>query len=159
MHQLDSSSEGLNHDHLVKEFLDFIALMRRYRPIHSEMHENNGSEHPNLTRSQLETLFCLFRNDNQELKTLAEKQGVSSSAMTQLIDHLVNIQYLERRVDPVDRRAIRVNLTEEGLQVVKHIHEKYQQNMSKLLDCLDEQDLIDLKRIYKKLSQNFPSNL
>ena len=59
-------------------------------------------------------LFALLEEDGSPLKEIGTKAQIDSSSMTELVDKLENEGYLERRLDPQDRRAIRVFLTPKG---------------------------------------------
>ena len=59
-------------------------------------------------------LFALLEEDGSTLKEIGTKAQIDSSSMTVLVDKLENEGYLERRLDPQDRRAIRVFLTPKG---------------------------------------------
>ena len=59
-------------------------------------------------------LFALLEEDGSTLKEIGTKAQIDSSSTTVLVDKLENEGYLERRLDPQDRRAIRVFLTPKG---------------------------------------------
>ncbi len=50
---------------------------------------------------------------------LAEEHGLSSGAMTNRLDRLEEARFVRRLPDPKDRRALNVELTEEGHRVWK----------------------------------------
>jgi DNA-binding MarR family transcriptional regulator len=53
------------------------------------------------------------------LSEIIEQLGVSKQAAGQLVDTLVVRGYLERSIDPEDRRRLRVTLTERGAAAAK----------------------------------------
>lgn len=54
---------------------------------------------------------------------IAEAQGVSPQAVSQALDELVALGYVERRVDPTDARRRRVALTPLGWEMVEATRE------------------------------------
>ncbi|MGE5405895.1 MAG: MarR family winged helix-turn-helix transcriptional regulator [Candidatus Saccharibacteria bacterium] len=59
-------------------------------------------------------LFCLLEDDGITLKEIGNRAQIDSSSMTVLVDKLENEGLVERKLDPQDRRAIRVFLTDKG---------------------------------------------
>ena len=60
-------------------------------------------------------LFSVFdRDTGTPIGVLAQRAGVTSQAMSQIVEDLVRNGYVERREDPNDRRIRIVTLTEKG---------------------------------------------
>lgn len=74
-----------------------------------------------LTRSQWSVLVHLFRTDGIQQKELAELLDITAITLTGLLDRLERDGWVERRADPVDRRAKRVYLTEKVAPVMKEL--------------------------------------
>jgi len=56
-------------------------------------------------------------DDGTRIGVLAERAGVSKQAMAQLVTHLERHGYVERSVDPADRRAQLIRATDRGREV------------------------------------------
>jgi DNA-binding MarR family transcriptional regulator len=67
-----------------------------------------------LTLAQYRTLATLRGATTREPWELARSVQVSSAHMTSVLDQLLRLGLVERRVDPVDRRRRQVALTEAG---------------------------------------------
>lgn len=67
-----------------------------------------------LTPVQCGILNCLYKQDGLGIKVLCESMSINSSTMTGIIDRMEDAGLVERRPDPVDRRALVVYLTEKG---------------------------------------------
>ena len=52
--------------------------------------------------------------DGLRLGELAERAGMTAQSIGELVDDLESLGYVERRQDPIDRRAKRVHLTRKG---------------------------------------------
>lgn len=68
-------------------------------------------------RPAFHPVFQWCRPEGSRLSELAEMSGVTKSAMTQLIDVLVGLGYVERVSDPRDGRATLIRRTERGWAV------------------------------------------
>lgn len=53
------------------------------------------------------------------LTTVAERAGMTKQAMGRLADELIGLGYIARSPDPSDRRAVRLNFTESGLDLMQ----------------------------------------
>ena len=68
-------------------------------------------------RPAFHPVFQWCKPEGSRLSELAEMSGVTKSAMTQLIDVLVGLGYVERAPDPGDGRATLIRRTERGWAV------------------------------------------
>ena len=68
-------------------------------------------------RPAFHPVFQWCKPEGSRLSELAEMSGVTKSAMTQLIDVLVGLRYVERAPDPQDGRATLIRRTERGWAV------------------------------------------
>lgn len=64
-----------------------------------------------LTRSQWQLLYLLYSDDGQTQTQLAEGLAMAKPPLGKLVDRLEEDGWVERREDPMDRRAKRVFLT------------------------------------------------
>lgn len=72
-----------------------------------------------ITAAQSFVLFSLLRKDGQNFKDIAEDVNLDSSAITGLVDRLEKEQLVKRVVDPDDRRAFCIYLTDRGRQIAE----------------------------------------
>jgi DNA-binding MarR family transcriptional regulator len=95
---------------------DFIALKRSFA--------KGGGEHLHrnpVTAAQWEALFAVHQRGEAPVKDIAAALGVSSSAVTQLVDGLVEGGYLERAASAEDRRAVVLSLSKKSARHFKEI--------------------------------------
>jgi MarR family transcriptional regulator for hemolysin len=74
-----------------------------------------------LTRSQWSVLAHLLRTDGIQQKELAEQMDITAITLTGLLDRMEREGWVERRADPIDRRAKRIYLTEKVAPVTKEL--------------------------------------
>jgi DNA-binding MarR family transcriptional regulator len=72
-----------------------------------------------LSLAQSGTLLQLHRKGTCGVTDLGDSLGVSSAAASQMLDRLVQQGLIERSLDPEDRRARRITLTDAGQQAVR----------------------------------------
>src|SRR5262245_1013634 len=66
-------------------------------------------------------VFAHVPPEGIRLTGLAERARMTKQAMAELVADLERLGYLERRPDPVDRRAKRIGLTAEGRDAVEAV--------------------------------------
>ena len=120
----------------------------------------DGCDHgrrPPLSREHLLTLISQYP-DGVRQKVIAEKAGISQSSASEVINKLENDGYVERKVDPDDKRATLLFLTEMGTARAAEVEderkemlqgmfyrltEEEKQTLSELLDKLLTEDLVE----------------
>ena len=76
-----------------------------------------------VTMSQAKCLYLAAVHPGIGMSALAEHLHVGSSAVSGLVDRLVEHGYLDRYEDPLDRRHQLVSLTPAGIEVLDRIRE------------------------------------
>jgi DNA-binding MarR family transcriptional regulator len=71
-------------------------------------------EGPALTSTQRLALFELLEDGPMRLNDLAGRMGLSAPTASRAVDALADAELVERRTDPDDRRALRIELTAAG---------------------------------------------
>lgn len=64
------------------------------------------------------TVLATLRDGSRRISDLSEYAGVTQPTMTVLIDRMERQHWVERVVDPGDRRAVRVQITPEGREAI-----------------------------------------
>jgi DNA-binding MarR family transcriptional regulator len=108
----------------------------------------------NITLPQLRVLGLLCSHEQgisgRELATLL---GVGPSAVTPLVDRLVDHGYVRREEDRLDRRITRLLLTDDGLTLLHRMHVGRREQMADLLRCLDAEELAVVREAFELLSR------
>ena len=77
------------------------------------------SRETGLSMSQFGVLFHLSRKQSSGVTNLGDHLGVTSAAVSQMLDRLVQQGLILRTEDPNDRRVKKIVLTEKGSQVLQ----------------------------------------
>lgn len=111
--------------------------------------------------SELRVLFCIgkgFRSEGlSELKVseISRRLHVTSPTVTQLIKGLEAHGLVERNVDPVDRRAVGIKLTEKGEQVTRRASEQFIASIGELVEYLGEEESEQFAELLLKVSRYY----
>ena len=84
-------------------------------------------------------------------KMIAEEAGINQSSTSELIDKLENDGYIERRVDPTDKRATLLFLTELGAARADEVEDERKEMFKGLFAKLSEEEKQTLSDLLDKL--------
>jgi DNA-binding MarR family transcriptional regulator len=96
-------------DECAREVLEVVPLIMW--AIRAQMRSHRTRD---LTVVQFRALAFLGRNKGASLSDLAEHIGLTRPSASKLVDGLVGRRMVSRKADSVDRRRIRLTLTEKG---------------------------------------------
>jgi MarR family transcriptional regulator for hemolysin len=93
---------------------------------------------------------------------LAARVGIDGSSLVRLIDMLVERGLVERRMDPLDRRARRLFLSDAGRQAERHLRSVLVEAETELLADVDDEEIAVVLHALTKIeariaSRNEPS--
>lgn len=74
-------------------------------------------------------------------------------AASQLVETLVLKNYVQRNPDPTDRRAVRITLSETGLNIFEEVYAHFDAELDKRAQALTNEELGALERIVKKIQK------
>lgn len=106
--------------------------------------------------STVQIMFLLYINkhpENNNSKTLAKTFSVTSGAVTQTIDSLVEKELISRKEDPDDRRTIRLLLTEKAKEKLERFKKIYAKTACTLFANLEMSEIDDLLKIMDKIKK------
>ena len=66
-------------------------------------------------------LYVLWQNDNIPIVELSRKTGLAKTTLTSMLDRMEKAELISRVFDPMDRRQIRIVLTENA----RKLNDKY----------------------------------
>ena len=104
-----------------------------------------------LTGPQLHILYALAHVGNFNVKEIAAKMGVTSSAATQIIEGLVKAGYVERNQDEHDRRIVHVEFSVPGKRKFENIRRAHMERVCLLFNVLSDSEIDLLIGISEKV--------
>ncbi|MBR7130477.1 MAG: MarR family transcriptional regulator [Lentisphaeria bacterium] len=105
-----------------------------------------------LTVSQQRMLRMVWRltRDSSRgimLRELADKFGLTSSAVSVMVESLVKIKCLERTVDPDDRRKVMIKISADGMKQCRIAEESFSEKIAEFVETYDADKLAAFKGV------------
>lgn len=105
-----------------------------------------------LTLPQLKLLGLLAsRPEGMHGRELARVLGIRPSAVTALVERVVEPGYAWREEDPRDRRIIRVRITERGRELLERMAAGQRELLGRMLDQLSPDELVIVQQALRRL--------
>ncbi|AIF44831.1 MarR family winged helix-turn-helix transcriptional regulator [Virgibacillus sp. SK37] len=104
--------------------------------------------------SSILVLQELRQKGAQKQSELASTLGYTPGAMTNIASKLINEGYAIRKYDAGDRRVIRLEITEEGLQLLENAQQKGTEIRKEMFEVLSEEEISQFLAIQEKLLQH-----
>ncbi|MGE4557731.1 MAG: MarR family winged helix-turn-helix transcriptional regulator [Desulfovibrionaceae bacterium] len=117
--------------------------------------ENAVIQDSGLTLPRMHTLEMIGSLGEPRMKELAVKMGVTTGALTVLVDRLVQAGLVERRPDAQDRRSIRVVLTEAGKSHFEAHHRLHRRLTEEIICALSDEEAAQFMTMLEKLIEHF----
>ncbi|WP_054024120.1 MarR family winged helix-turn-helix transcriptional regulator [Bacillus sp. FJAT-28004] len=105
-----------------------------------------------LTAPQCFILGIISKDQNITVTRLAEKMEVKPSAITVMLDRLVNNGYAERIHDVKDRRVVLVRCTEKGISALQRIKGDIEALLKHHLQEMDTTEMLRFVETFEKIA-------
>ncbi|MER3317784.1 MAG: MarR family transcriptional regulator [Allomuricauda sp.] len=112
----------------------------------------------NITIDQ--KLILQYLNDHPELSQneIAELVFKDNASLTRMIDLMVQKGFLQRSINPEDRRRFKIELTRKGKEVLEKLTPIIVENRKKAFEGISEEELTQLKQTLNKIVSNLNKN-
>jgi len=118
-----------------------------HRSFHAFIRHNRESD---LSLSQVNALFRLFHHGASSVNDLANHLGITTAAVSQLLDPLIVGDLVLRSENPKDRRMKLIALTEKGHAMVEESMNRrhaWLSELSRLLSDAEKEELLPTIRL------------
>ena len=132
-------------------FYNIDHSIRLYRMYAQKKLREHGFK---ITIDQWLVIKCILENPTITQHELSELVFKDNASVTRIIDLLVKARYLEKDLNPNDRRKFILNVTQEGEEVIKNVQEIVLQNRSKALKGIDQRELEIADMVLRKIITN-----
>jgi len=122
---------------------------RLHKPVDSSVMQKVG-----LSPAQSGMLFMLHHRKGATMKELAAYINVSRSAITQLMEPLVEKGLVSRSPNPSDKRVATLSITSKGKDKLKQLRHYKIEYLRLALGVLNDKELSALQSIYEKMALN-----
>ncbi|MET9621947.1 MarR family transcriptional regulator [Streptomyces sp. NPDC006464] len=86
--------------------------------------------------SQMRVLLMIEHQDGVNLRTLADSLASTPPSISRLCDRLVAAGFVERVISPLDRREVRLHLSDQGCTFLGDLRERREQELRAVLDLM-----------------------
>ncbi len=124
-----------------------LDIANRLRPVllHLNRHLRREVHTSGVSAGQLSLLGAICDNPNIGVAELAAREGTSMPSVSSHIDRLEASGLVTRRQAERDRRRVDLEVTPEGLRVLRVIRSKRTAWLSARLETLDQDDLATIE--------------
>ncbi len=134
----------------VRLVTQFVLASNQFTSIRCEFCKPYG-----LNTSEFDVVATLYRaGDAYEVtaKELKEQTLLpSSGALSNRIDRLEAKGLVQRRNDTVDKRSVKISLTEDGVELVRQMYPKFFEEMSSQFSSLEPSEIETLILLMNKM--------
>lgn len=116
-----------------------------------------SGQKPQITHSQWYVLSIIEHSKSVSVKEIAQILGISPSAITQLVDGLVDSEIVTRSENPTDRRTTQLSLSTKGLKQIQTIKKEKMEVFATLFEALSDSELTTYHRLQQKLLKQINS--
>lgn len=95
----------------------------------------------NITSLHFEIMHLLEEYGNLHVCEIGEKLHIAKAQMTRLIDRLVALNIVERKIDSTDRRTFLISLTAHGRTIQKNNKHRIMKAVQEIVSSLSDEDL------------------
>ena len=115
---------------------------------------SNSNQESKLKRSEQHVLLLidnLSKKQSVNPSSVSNEMDVTMAAITHHINSLESQGLLVRTIDDNDRRAIKIELSEKGKQVVAKLKRTHKKKLNELIEFLGEEDSELLIKLIQKI--------
>jgi len=104
-----------------------------------------------VTPGQYAVLRCLWDENGQTARKLADRLALDGSTITGILDRMEQKGLIEKQADPKDRRALQVMLTATGRSLQEPLSQAIDNANHKALLSLEEKQIQALKQMLQDI--------
>jgi DNA-binding MarR family transcriptional regulator len=139
-----------SHDVSISDLVERVSLEIRRMGAHSVMMSQVIADRFGLHTTDLECLDLINMRGKTTAGELAQATGLTSGAMTALLDRLERAGYITRAHDSVDRRRITIQVREDAIAPVKTVYAPIGERMAELWSSFTADELETIAQFLKR---------
>ncbi|GLO64776.1 MarR family transcriptional regulator [Oceanobacillus kimchii] len=127
----------------------FVVIMKASRTL-EEITKKDIKKH-GMRTSDFTILEALYHKGKQTIREISEAVLINTGSITYVIDKLENNGLLTRSSNPDDRRAVYIEITDKGKEIMDDIFPKHQRVIEELFDGISEEEKQTVIDVLKKV--------
>ena len=132
-------------------FYNMDKAIRTYRIFAQKRLREHGFS---ITIDQWLVIKSILENPGISQQELGEKAFKDNASITRIIELLVKSNYLEREVNPVDRRKSNLTVTPEGIRVINEVQQIVLENRKAALSGITTEELEIVNKTLQTIIEN-----
>jgi DNA-binding MarR family transcriptional regulator len=132
---------------LIQKYLSTAILINKHI---SKLKKSNFSM-SELNQAQVEMLYVLSLPERMTMGRIAQVTNTTSGAVTQLIDGLIKLGYLQKVRDEEDRRITYLEFTQRGRDKFSRLQSEHLAYWQRLLSDVDNSSLSQLIEVQNSI--------
>jgi MarR family 2-MHQ and catechol resistance regulon transcriptional repressor len=140
---------GVTDPAVIEALRTYVKLLRAARAVVARLEP--GLAAAGLTLTQLGVLEAVLHKGPLTQRELGRKVLTSAGNMTDVIHKLQRRGLVARGRKPGDRRAVRVELTDEGRRVIEGLFPRHAQSIATAMNGLTSGELRELGQLLRRL--------
>ena len=142
-----------NRKRQIEELLEGMASMKRNMPFRGI----ESNKMPRITPSQWGVVMLMGQRGKASIKEVADALHMTSSAVTQLVDGLVENGYVEREERAEDRRGVVLTLSKKTKSQIEKMKGQMVKKFLEVFEVLTDEEFDQFCALQKKISTRFSS--
>ena len=106
-----------------------------------------------IARGECAVLIYLMDGDGVNASEISQRFDINTSRVAAVLNTLSKKGYIQRIVDPLDKRKIKVFITDKGKAFAREKQKEIEAYFGHLLECLGEEDTKEYLRLSLKVNQ------
>lgn len=115
-------------------------------------------DRPELSIAQVNTLLTIRDRGEMTMKELAGALEVSAPSASVMVDRLVELEMLRRTQSRLDRRAVRICLSADGMKIVDEMEDQLLEALVEILEQLGTEDATRWCEVYERVRRVLESD-
>lgn len=130
-----------------------LRQMRKLRMMESKIIRLTSSHEDKIPIHHLMMMVHLTESGPIPIRKIKEEFRVSASAATQLIDALEKEHFILKTRDELDRRSIKIELSDFGREKITSYYRDLEKYLERLVDHIGSEKMIEAIEIYEKIDE------
>lgn len=132
----------------MKDFTEFICFNLKTTNKKVEKYMTSFFDEIGINVAQSFILSCLLDNDGCTLSEISTRAQIENSSLTNMADKLEKLGLVERKLDPQNRRVIRLFLTSSGRELAEKVQKAGEEFDRYLVNILGD----DVEKLFSYFS-------
>lgn len=145
-----------NNLNTIKEKLDLADRLIENIP-YIQRRVFSGIKKGDISRQKMNLLILVRNNNSRPMKYYIEKLKIKKSNFTKLSNELIESGYLEREINPKDRRSIILTITDKGKSIMSRERKDIRNSFYKKIQSLSKEEISNLNNSLETILDIFDS--